>query len=534
MRGSIGSRVLAGALVVVSVTLAAFWFLRQPRHEPSLSPSEIVQVIQGTDDPSLRLGLRVYADKCAPCHGAQGRGDGPAAYLLYPKARDFSSGQFRLTSTQSGLPSDADLLRTLKRGIPGSSMPPWGYLPDSTLQALISAIRFLAAEGRAATLMESGGMPREQALAAARDVLSPGSPVDVPARPDTGVSLALGKHLYGTACSPCHDLDGRGLKKQDLKDDDGYPIFARDFTQGVFKGGSEPEVLALRVVRGLPGSPMPGIPYSAAETWSIVDYLTTLIKPGAQARAEQSQRTLQPNFIAAPVPRDPGDPQWQREGVFLPVTPLWWRNDRIEGVNVTVLRSSEEIGIRLEWTDTTANVEQLSQRSFSDGAAIQFSNAPDPPSFTMGSAGQECDIWYWRASTDPLIAQSASPSEVSRSEFNSDHQLSDEIADEAVFQTALAAQNPVAVAGHSIQNLQASGFGTLGPDGPGDQVIEGAAGRTSSGWAVVFIRGLQPPHPGDVVFDPSRPMHISFAVWDGHNLDRNGQKSMTIWHRLGW
>lgn len=532
-----------GTLVVLVAAVAAAmwlsWLLWRGASTDSVGrPPEVAELARRTDDPFLQLGLQVYAEKCAPCHGAAGRGDGPAAYLLFPKARDFSNGQFRLTSTQSGLPSDADILRTLKRGIPGSSMPPWGHLPDSVLMALVSAIRGLAVEGRVVVLMESEAMTRGEALAVARDVLAPGLPVDVPARPpDSRIDTSLGRQLYMTGCAPCHDVDGRGLQKRDLKDDDGYPIFARDFTQGIFKGGSEPDVLALRITRGLPGSPMPSLPYSAEELWAIVDYLGTLIKPGAQERAEQSQQVLKPAVVDGPIPRDPSDERWQQiETTFLPVSPLWWRNDRIEGVTVSMLRNSEEIGFRLEWQDSTADAHQVSQRSFSDGAAIQFSNADDPPSFTMGSLGRECDIWYWRASTDPRVAEAASQTEIIHPNYRDNHELPEAVAKDAAFLTATAVGNPVAATDHaqSFQNLQAAGFGTLSPDGPEDQIIKGAAQRTSSGWAIVFVRCLQPTHPGDIVFDASRPMHIGFAVWDGHNQDRNGQKSMTIWHRLGW
>ena len=529
-------------MIIVGVTavaaLTSWWFLQQRSTSDSIQvSSEKPDLARTNDDPSLSLGLSVYAEKCAPCHGATGRGDGPAAYVLYPKARDFCSGQFRLTSTQSGLPSDADLLRTLKRGIPGSSMPPWAHLPDSVLSALVSTIRELAVEGRTAMLMESNAMTREQAVTVAKEVLAAGFPAEVPVRPTSGIDLSSGRQLYVTGCAPCHDLDGRGLLKRDLKDDDGYPIFARDFTQGVFKGGSEPEVLALRIARGLPGSPMPGLPYTAEELWSIVDYLGTLIKPGAQERAEQTMKELRPIASSNAVPRNPSDPQWQEAGsVFLPVTPLWWRNDRIEGVEVSLLRYSEEVGFRLEWSDSTADISQLSQQGFSDGVAIQFSNADDPPSFTMGSAGRECDIWYWRASLDPLVAGVSAQRRDPHPNYSDNQQLSEEIAKDAAFMTATAAGNPVATTDHSrsIQNLQATGFGTLGPDGPENQTIEGSASRTPSGWSVVFIRRMQPTKPGDVVFDPNRPMHIGFAVWDGHNQDRNGQKSTTIWHKLSW
>jgi DMSO reductase family type II enzyme heme b subunit len=49
---------------------------------------------------------------------------------------------------------------------------------------------------------------------------------------------------------------------------------------------------------------------------------------------------------------------------------------------------------------------------------------------------------------------------------------------------------------------------------------------------VVFVRDLAPGRDGDVEFAPGQTVHVAIAVWDGSAGDRNGQKSVTIWHRL--
>src|SRR5262245_30407222 len=54
----------------------------------------------------LDLGQRTYQKQCAACHGATGEGNGEASYLLYPRPRDFTSGEFRLVSTWEGVPTD--------------------------------------------------------------------------------------------------------------------------------------------------------------------------------------------------------------------------------------------------------------------------------------------------------------------------------------------------------------------------------------------------------------------------------------------
>ena len=70
------------------------------------------------------LGAKVFAQRCAVCHGPDGRGNGPAAPSMSPRPRDFSSGIFKYKSTPAGEPpTDADLLRTIRDGLPASAMP---------------------------------------------------------------------------------------------------------------------------------------------------------------------------------------------------------------------------------------------------------------------------------------------------------------------------------------------------------------------------------------------------------------------------
>lgn len=63
-------------------------------------------------------GEAVYRTNCLNCHGAQGRGDGPVADQLTPRPAD-------LTSEKVQQKSEKDLLRIVREGKPGTSMPSW-------------------------------------------------------------------------------------------------------------------------------------------------------------------------------------------------------------------------------------------------------------------------------------------------------------------------------------------------------------------------------------------------------------------------
>src|SRR5262249_49399270 len=68
---------------------------------------------------------------------------------------------------------------------------------------------------------------------------------------------------------------------KDLKDTDGRPIAARDFTTGVYRAGGEPRDLYYRIATGLDGTPMPayGDVLSPADAWDVVAYVRSLAAP---------------------------------------------------------------------------------------------------------------------------------------------------------------------------------------------------------------------------------------------------------------
>ena len=88
-------------------------------------------------------GKAKYAEVCAACHGATGKGDGPAAATLPTKPRDHTDAAYM------GKLKDQEIFDFIKRGgqALGKSplMPPWGgTLTDQQIQDLVAYIRSLA------------------------------------------------------------------------------------------------------------------------------------------------------------------------------------------------------------------------------------------------------------------------------------------------------------------------------------------------------------------------------------------------------
>lgn len=207
----------------------------------------------------------LYNRHCAFCHGAVGRGNGPAAARLPVPPADFTSANFKLRSTPSGaMPTDDDLLGTISRGVPGAGMPSFAMLPRSDREALVGTVKRLA-------LGAFDSRPSKAVIA-------------VPPRPRPSPALAArGKKLYrDLSCQSCHGEDGRGdgPSAPELKDYAGKPLRATDFTLGIFKGGADPRQLYLRIATGLNGTPMPQYGddvVSPADRWALVEYLLTLV-----------------------------------------------------------------------------------------------------------------------------------------------------------------------------------------------------------------------------------------------------------------
>ena len=81
-------------------------------------------------------GVRLYVERCSPCHGDQGRGDGPTAPALLPPPRDFGDAAFWKGR------SIADLRAIVKGGKPGTMMPPFeGVLSDAEIDAVVESLR---------------------------------------------------------------------------------------------------------------------------------------------------------------------------------------------------------------------------------------------------------------------------------------------------------------------------------------------------------------------------------------------------------
>jgi mono/diheme cytochrome c family protein len=87
------------------------------------------------DKKTIDQGEKVAKINCVSCHGAKGKGDGPAAVALNPKPADWTSKRVQDMS-------DGELFWKMTTG--RGAMPSWRHVPETDRWAIVRYIRTLA------------------------------------------------------------------------------------------------------------------------------------------------------------------------------------------------------------------------------------------------------------------------------------------------------------------------------------------------------------------------------------------------------
>lgn len=227
-------------------------------------------------------GHALFTAHCAPCHGATGSGRGPAAIALSVASRDFRHERFRYVSTLNGVPTDEDLIQSIRFGRRFGEMPANPQLTDAELLALARYIREIQRLGWHDVLREEFAGDEDTSEEELEEIshirVRPREPIHV-VRPDRGFQrdLGVGRELYAANCASCHGLTGRGDGLDKPLDEQGKPIQVRDLTSGEFRGGTEVEEIFKRIRCGVPGTPMSAAAsLTAEEVWQLVYYVRYL------------------------------------------------------------------------------------------------------------------------------------------------------------------------------------------------------------------------------------------------------------------
>jgi mono/diheme cytochrome c family protein len=238
-------------------------------------------------------GKILYDQWCASCHGEKGDGRGPAADFVWPKPRDFTKGTYKFKSTGSGEPPvDSDILRTIKEGNPGTSMPAWKRFSDDEVKALVAYVKQFSPDTFSikGTLFKIGNPPGSKEK-----------------------MVAMGKELYQSVkCWECHGKMGRGDGEkgwqEKFKDDWGNRIYPADQTSPwEYRAGSDVRDIFKTISVGFDGTPMTsyGDTVTEEKRWALAYFV----------QSQQQARNLGLAFPMKKVntlPASTDDPVWQK------------------------------------------------------------------------------------------------------------------------------------------------------------------------------------------------------------------------------
>lgn len=421
----------------------------------------------------LEAGKKLYQRWCTQCHGAEGKGDGPAADFVYPRPRDFTLAIYKVRRTPSGaLPTDHDLFNIISEGLPGTSMPAWKrFIPEADRWQLAHYVKTFDSLG-----LFKDEAPKEQVA------------IDKP--PEiTAELVARGKQLYqDKKCWQCHGKLGRGdgPSAAGQKDEWGHPIRPVNFTKSWrFRGGNRTLDIYRTFTTGFNGTPMPSfvdaIP-AAEDRWALAGYVKSLARP------LKTGQVLRAAFVAGEIPADAQAQAWEdAEPTDFPLAGQVIQEPRNfqpmhDVITARALYNERELAILLEWDDGTNNAGAGGKPA--DQVALQWPAAAlegsEKPYFVLGDARNAVDLWRWNAA-------------------------------------------------QGLARASANGADRQTPRDAGQVSAQGS--YQDGQYRVILRRPLQ-PGDGSPAITPGQFVPVAFQLWDGDNGEEGMKMSLSTWYHV--
>ena len=223
-------------------------------------------------------------------------------------------------------------------------------------------------------------------------------------------------------------------------------------------------------------------------------------------------------LVEGELPAGPEDAAWAKVApMTLPlsgqvITRPVWPEPTARALTVRSLHNGTEIAFLLEWQDNTKN-DRLTPGTFRDGVAIGLPLGDAPAFFCMGQLDHYINIWHWKADWQ---------SDIDRRAAKTSEKAKDGVRTFEVIPRRVS----------SVEDLIGGGFSTLTTKEKQGR-IQGKATWKDGVWHVVMRRPLvSEEQENEAKLIPGRVQTVSFAVWNGENKERNGQKAVAPWFQL--
>jgi hypothetical protein len=231
---------------------------------------------------------------------------------------------------------------------------------------------------------------------------------------------------------------------------------------------------------------------------------------------------IRSHFRAEEVPTHPTDPAWEAVAP-LPVplsgqiiTRPVWPEPSARALSIRSIHNGKEIAFLLEWQDATVN-ESLTPGVFRDGAAVALPLGDAPAFFCMGQLDHYVNIWHWKADWQSDVDRRAERAKESKRDRTGPRRFE------------VIPRRP-----SSVEDLIGGGFSTLTSKEKQGR-IQGQAEWKNGLWRVVMKRPLTvegDDSDNEAMLIAGRMQAVAFAIWNGENKERNGQKAVASWMQL--
>lgn len=152
---------------------------------------------------------------------------------------------------------------------------------------------------------------------------------------------------------------------------------------------------------------------------------------------------------------------------------------KVARLEARIAHNGETLSVRLAWKDPDRDDHLADLDRFADAAAIMFPLNEDANPITMGDEKNPVNAWLWRADRDAPF------------------------------------------------DVIARGYGTSERRPGSHSGLVARSDYREGGWVVVFQRPLHPAGGETARFDAGGATRIAFAVWEGSNAERAGQKAVS-------
>ena len=441
-------------------------------------------------------GKEIYDKRCTWCHGENGEGDGAAKDRLNPPPRDFTSGNYKIRSSDYAdpTPNDDDIFRMIRDGMPGTAMPGWtSLLSEQDMWDLVAHLKsFAGYENPPAKQVDYGSQ-----ISSSAD------------------SIEQGKKLFedGDRCVECHGKTGKGSAIKRLKGDAGERTWPRNLTKPwTYRGSNDPKDIFTRISTGIAGTEMPSFAdekskkkLSIEERWHVANYVASLAKTDKSVNAENT--VIKADMIEGELPNTPEDERWEASTpTTFYLVPQIIGGERFfrpsnDTITVRAMYNDKMIAMLLEWDDRTKSIpgdveaEKLADAPIAeDGVAVQLPvvipKEMKKPYFGMGDDANPVNIWHWKSGTKD--------------------------------------------AAETIALLNSKGFKAIEKRDAAGAGLQAKAIYADGTWKVLMTRPLTTATAdSDIQLSEGKFIPVAFAAWDGSNNGEKGSKhTMTTWYWL--